>query len=400
MSIKVNEPTPTGKIFLDSLYQDEYSTYAWYGSVRSGKTVSACIGLNQLAMDYLLRGEGNNNFMMAGPTQGAVVRNTSAYMKEIADHYGFSFRQVGGQSPHFLVGNLFKYFLFGTEKSNSHIPLLGMTLTAGLIDETQKAKDEFIETTQDRLTFDNSKLILCMNTESKRHPIYQKYIGEDRPPNCKVLESDYWENQHYSDKRREERIATSNPNSYWYKRNILNEWCPAEGLVFPIEDRMVRDEPHDNWGVIGVDIGIAGTTAALLAVPTAYGYHIADEYYHDGRNLTQLTEEVHLANMLARWQVQYFIVDPSATSFRLIAGNNFRVDSADNDIKRGVLATNHALYNGKLTISPKCKNLLSELDSYVWNEVTEKPIKKDDHAADALRYLTYGLIPLQQGGVW
>ena len=42
-------------------------------------------------------------------------------------------------------------------------------------------------------------------------------------------------------------------------------------------------------------------------------------------------------------------------------------------------------------ISPRCDKLLTEIDSYVWDESPaarneDKPVKANDHGCDALRY--------------
>ena len=46
---------------------------------------------------------------------------------------------------------------------------------------------------------------------------------------------------------------------------------------------------------------------------------------------------------------------------------------------------------GRLNISPRCVHLLREINSYVWDEGPaarneDKPIKRNDHGPDALRY--------------
>ena len=47
---------------------------------------------------------------------------------------------------------------------------------------------------------------------------------------------------------------------------------------------------------------------------------------------------------------------------------------------------------GVLFVCAECKNLIKEIESYVWdNKASERgydePVKRDDHAIDALRYV-------------
>jgi phage terminase large subunit len=44
--------------------------------------------------------------------------------------------------------------------------------------------------------------------------------------------------------------------------------------------------------------------------------------------------------------------------------------------------------NGLIKISPDCKDLITEMQGYVWDDksLEDKPVKVSDHACDALRY--------------
>ena len=69
---------------------------------------------------------------------------------------------------------------------------------------------------------------------------------------------------------------------------------------------------------------------------------------------------------------------------------------ANNAIEAGVLKVNSYIERGKLKIHDTCPNLIRELQNYKYPEqstdntdknLKENPIKANDHAADALRYL-------------
>jgi phage terminase large subunit len=52
------------------------------------------------------------------------------------------------------------------------------------------------------------------------------------------------------------------------------------------------------------------------------------------------------------------------------------------------------MQKGSLLVCHECKGLIKEIESYVWDpKASEKgedrPLKKDDHALDALRYAVY-----------
>jgi phage terminase large subunit len=64
---------------------------------------------------------------------------------------------------------------------------------------------------------------------------------------------------------------------------------------------------------------------------------------------------------------------------------------AKNDVQYGIQIMTAEMKQGNLFICEECKNLIREVESYVWDsKYTERgedePLKKDDHSVDALRY--------------
>jgi len=52
------------------------------------------------------------------------------------------------------------------------------------------------------------------------------------------------------------------------------------------------------------------------------------------------------------------------------------------------------IYMGALKVEKGCQNFRRELESYVWDQKAkergdEKPVKQNDHAMDAVRYLVF-----------
>ena len=56
-------------------------------------------------------------------------------------------------------------------------------------------------------------------------------------------------------------------------------------------------------------------------------------------------------------------------------------------------------------VAEKCPNLLREFASYIWDEKAQergedKPVKLNDHALDALRYLLQTIFPIKRKGAY
>jgi hypothetical protein len=129
------------------------------------------------------------------------------------------------------------------------------------------------------------------------------------------------------------------------------------------------------------------------------------EYYYSGRTeRVQKTDEEYaddLDAMLDRYEAEegeflkpherlLTIIDPSAASFIAVLRKRrrYKVLQADNDVLNGIRDTGSALHKGLLKLNPECKNTVSEIQNYCWDErsADDKPVKENDHAMDAMRY--------------
>ena len=124
---------------------------------------------------------------------------------------------------------------------------------------------------------------------------------------------------------------------------------------------------------------------------------VEKEYYYDSqKSLRQKSDSEYaedLSKFINGYNVRGIFIDPSAVSLRVelrrIGISN--VFEANNDVLNGIRYVNELLSNQTLKICSCCKNLISEMGTYVWDQKSaqkgiEKPLKTNDHAVDALRY--------------
>ena len=67
------------------------------------------------------------------------------------------------------------------------------------------------------------------------------------------------------------------------------------------------------------------------------------------------------------------------------------VQPAMNDVAMGIERVTNRGKDNRLRISPQCKNLISEAETYRYKEETDKPVKELDHCCDSLRYMIMGV---------
>lgn len=137
------------------------------------------------------------------------------------------------------------------------------------------------------------------------------------------------------------------------------------------------------------------------------------EYYYSGRDtgkqkspseyaddFIKMTDELHEKY---KCSIFYAFIDPSAAGLaeeikRRIISLNYQIliKPAENDVSLGIQRVQKCLSYGVLTISPFQEKLDWEFGLYEYDKKSiergkEVPIKENDHACDAVRYLVMGL---------
>ena len=195
----------------------------------------------------------------------------------------------------------------------------------------------------------------------------------------------------------------SSYSGVFYQRYILGEWVKAEGLVYPMFDRAIHvvpaeDRPYRRF-YVSMDYGTLNPTAMLLLGECGGKWYLVREYYHSGRDTgQQKTDDEYydaLVSLCGGRKIDRIIIDPSAASFITLVRRRgeYHVLPARNDVLPGISATATALGRGDILISDCCVNTIREFGLYSWDtkSETDRVIKTDDHAMDALRYFVYTL---------
>jgi phage terminase large subunit-like protein len=189
------------------------------------------------------------------------------------------------------------------------------------------------------------------------------------------------------------------------------------GLIystFAPDRHVVREHPvPDNCNVyVGIDPGIRYAFAVVWAYLDTRGQMVVfDELKVAGYNIEQVCDQIHRINAMWRVEPLMYLIDPAAANRSVQTGRSdqdlFRdygivTIAGQNDVRAGIGRMNTMLAYNKddedsvpqLQISDRCTALIAEVKRYRWKEpprtgeeTREAPIKADDHALDALRYV-------------
>ncbi|MCR4315579.1 MAG: hypothetical protein NUW37_04425 [Planctomycetes bacterium] len=179
------------------------------------------------------------------------------------------------------------------------------------------------------------------------------------------------------------------------------------GLVYPEfqESIHVREEPEEEFceRYRAIDPGYRNPFAVVMVGRNFDGrYHVFAEYYQRER-----TTEDHIEFLRDAGRFDLTVIDPSAAQLiRDLRTAGITAIPGANDIQPGIDMIRSYLAIGPdglpgLTVHPRCRHLINEFREYRYPSdfenprLAELPLKENDHALDALRYL---LMTLHQRG--
>lgn len=205
----------------------------------------------------------------------------------------------------------------------------------------------------------------------------------------------------------EESQARKQGLYFSYSGAIYNDVL-AGAIIPPIIENDSWDLVKNKWGHFGMlDHGFTNPTAFLIGAFDGDGRIIIyDEYYAKkqtvGENAAAIKQKVADLGI----QLEYIVADPSTRNIDPIVGysiqqeygkNGVYLSLANNDVVAGIERVYSRFKRRQLFITENCEKTLWEAQRYRWskfankkvegkNNAKEQPMKKDDHAMDALRY--------------
>ena len=205
----------------------------------------------------------------------------------------------------------------------------------------------------------------------------------------------------------EESQARKQGLYFSYSGAIYNDVL-AGAIIPPIIENDSWDLVKNKWGHFGMlDHGFTNPTAFLIGAFDGDGRIIIyDEYYAKkqtvGENAAAIKQKVADLGI----QLEYIVADPSTRNIDPIVGysiqqeygkNGLYLSLANNDVVAGIERVYSRFKRRQLFITENCEKTLWEAQRYRWskfankkvegkNNAKEQPMKKDDHAMDALRY--------------
>jgi len=373
------------------------------GSVRAGKTVVMSLSYVIWAMETF----NGVNLGISGKTIGSLRRNVITPLKVILKGRGYKVKDH--RADNYLTisykGRSNEFYIFGGKDESSQDLIQGITLAGMFFDEVALMPESFVNQATARCSVDGAKLWFNCNPEGPYHWFKVEWIDKLEEKNAVHLHFTMDDNLSLSERVRDRyrRMYTG----IFFKRYILGLWVLAEGVIYD----MFKDDVHEIKKLpegfekyyVGVDYGTSNPCVFLLIGVKDGKYYVVKEYYYDshitGRQKTDGEYSRDFQEFIKGIAVSGIFIDPSAASFinQLRKDQVANVMEADNSVLNGIRTVSTTLSNLALFVYRECKNTLAEFASYTWDEKAQqkgedKPIKKFDHAMDALRYVIFAIM--------
>ncbi|MFD0210822.1 PBSX family phage terminase large subunit [Streptomyces hirsutus] len=378
----------------------------WEGAVSSGKTIASLWAWLMFVDSASTSGE----LVMIGKTRDSVYRNVLQPLMnpEIFEDLALQVDYNPGAPTARIFGRL--VHVIGANDVKAETKIRGMTCVGAYVDELTLLPETFWEMLRTRMRAPGARIYATTNPDAPTHWFKEKYIDDpETRRSMKVFSFQLDDNIHLEP----EYVADikASHQGLFYRRFIEGQWCAAEGAVFDMFDRArhVVDilPPITRWLALGIDYGTSNPTHAVLVGFGNDGcLYAAAEWRYDGRKAQRQITDVEASERLRAWlstvsppgtrergvRPDIIAVDPSAASFHVqLRADGLSPRPAHNKVLSGIRILMALFAADKLRIHSSCKELLKEIDGYVWDpKATERgedaPLKQNDHGVDALRY--------------
>jgi PBSX family phage terminase large subunit len=384
------------------------------GAVRSGKTLTLSLSFILWAMSAYKFA----NFGLSGKTIGSLRRNVIFTLKIMIQLRGYKIEDRKTENLLIIskdgVENYF--YLFGGKDEKSQDLVQGFTAAGFFFDEVVLMPQSFVNQAIARCSEEGAKLWFNCNPDGPFHWFKTEWIDKLLEKNALRIHFDLDDNPSLSEKVKD--TYRRRFSGIFYQRMILGLWVIAEGIIYPdfnkekhciTEEEVPELDNTKNASDYGITNPMVFLKAGIKQINGEPHLFILDEYYNDGKGSHEgkiktdllFLEEYNSFNSESPIKRE-LIIDPSATSLiNLFRQNGIIVRAANNEVLEGINNVSMWLKQGRIHIvESKCPNLIKEFSSYAWDVDSsrlgkDKPIKENDHALDALRYLIQTLYPIR-----
>lgn len=396
------------KIDLHSKYQPLFKNNSRYYVVTGGRGSGKSFGvaLRLLLLTY----EPNEKILFSRFTMTSANVSIIPEFIEKIDLLGAQehFRITKDEIINLTTGSSIMFKGIKTSSGNQTAALKSLTgLTCFVLDEAEELVDQEVFDKINlsiRSILKHNKVILILNPTTKEHWVYTRFFESQNvdggfngvKDDTTYVHSTYKDNKENLDEsflRDVFKMKLERPDKY--EHQILGGWLEkADGVIFT--NWKVGDFMRLETSCYGQDFGFSEDPTVLCEV--SLDRNRRKMYVREVFSGAGLT-----TNDIAAKNIQHAgsgLIMADSSNPRLVAeirsrGVNIRGVKKKNG---SILAGIALMQDFEIVVDRSGKNIIKELNNYVWHISNEKPIDKYNHFIDAIRYALTKLHVMKKSG--
>jgi PBSX family phage terminase large subunit len=339
--------------------------------------------------------------MIVGVNRGSIHRNVLTTL----------YKTIGFPCPSPMCNKTTLYgrdiYFVGAPDVSAVTTIQGSTLAYAYVDEATCIPEAFWKMLETRLSIPGAQLFATCNPEGPAHWLKKEYL--DRPDVHDLISWQFnLDDNPVLDDNYKKAIRASF-HGMWHRRYILGEWALSTGAIYDTWDHLneyTHTNSNPNYYIVGIDYGTTNATAAVLCAisPNTWPQvHVEAEYYYDSAKVGRAKTDAELVrdikDFIGHKNISAIYLDPAAASLKIaLRQADLPVIDAKNDVVPGIKTVGKFIAGKNIVVHRSCTNLREHIQSYAWDPKAadrgeDKPIKKNDHSVDALRYAIYSAFP-------
>ena len=363
------------------------------GSAGSGKTIFASTKVILYALKY-----PNARIGVFRQTLPSLRETAWREIVELLDKYNVDFKENKSNGLVTLSnGSTISFTPVDDEKK-----LRSLNLDFVYIEQCEEITEEAFIELDLRIRNEVSKryggqMLVVVQPSSKSHWLYRLFYQEKvNDPDYKKIHFSYLDNPFLPEEQSKVYEGLKDTNYDRYLTHTLGEWISSSKQIFTNNWSVGFDRQYFNYYVGGIDWGWNSPACFLLCGVYDDEFYILGEVYKTEMTNSEFLEEI--THLLGRFGLRFSDIDAvycdSADPEKIEVFHRNGLNTYPS--VKNVRAKIHTTQETKIHISEECVNLIREIPQYEWKknkdgELLEEPVKKNDHAVDALCYACFGV---------
>ena len=363
------------------------------GSAGSGKTIFACTKVILYALKY-----PNARIGVFRQTLPSLRETAWREIVELLEKYQIEFKENKSNGLVTLSnGSTISFTPVDDEKK-----LRSLNLDFVYIEQCEEITEEAFIELDLRIRNEVSKkyggqMLLVVQPSNKTHWLYRLFYQEKvNDPDYAKIHFSYLDNPFLPDEQKKVYEGLKETNYERYLTHTKGEWISSSKQIFTNNWEVGFDRSFFKYYVAGIDWGWNSPACFLLCGVYDDEFYIIDEIYKTEMTNSEFLRRI--TDLLAKHNLKYGDLDAvycdsaDPEKIEVFSRNGLNAYPSVKNVKAKIDTTRET----KIHIDKRCVNLIREMPQYEWKrnkdgEILDEPVKKNDHAVDALCYAVYGV---------